>query len=570
MRFDDRLATVLRHRAASPHAARTQFRQLLDLLDRPRQARDSSVLASAWLRLGALGETIPAHERAAMLRDPSVRIRNPELANHLAEDEPAVAAAALERADLSPDDWDALIPRLPIRARGFLRLRRDLPHSAVALLERLGIHDRGLPLPDDTAPAPAAAEHGLAPAAAAKPPEPITIAEAIPELDSDSSEIGALVKRIEAFRLARTVGTAYNGDAPRLPLGDRQSDHAATAPAGFGFTADASGRIEWAEPAVAAAVVGTQLADCLAAAAPAIARRQPLRAQIALLQGAPVLAGQWIVDAAPRFADVTGSFSGYAGRFRRPLDLADTPAGETDTSEGDRLRQLLHELRTPINAIQGYAEVIQQQLFGAAPHEYRALAATIAGDAARIMAGFDELDRLARLETGALDLDGGACDFAAIAERQLAQLNDVLQPRMAGFSLTLAPGPCPIALAPAEGEALAWRLLATVAGASAAGEQLTLTLDRTSHAMQLDCDLPANLASEADVFAATARAGSGVLSAGAFGAGFALRLVRAEARAAGGTLDRSGDTLRLVLPLLTGIERVPSASHAAGVDTGKG
>lgn len=578
MRFDDRLATVLRHRAASPHAARTQFRQLLDLLDRPREARDSSVLASAWLRLAALGEAIPAHHRAATLRDPSVRIRSPELAIHLAEDEPAVAAAALERADLSPDDWDALIPRLPIRARGFLRLRRDLPQSTVALLDRLGIHDRGLPLPDNAAPAPDSIKPGPAPTGAAQPAEPIAIAEAIPELANESSEIGALVKRIEAFRLARTVGVAENGDAPRLPLGDRQNVPAAVAPAGFGFTADASGRIDWAEPAVAAAVVGTLLADCLigagagvgAGAAPAIARRQPLRAQLAVVTGAPVLAGQWIVDAAPRFADVTGSFAGYAGRFRRPLDLADANAGAADASDADRLRQLLHELRTPINAIQGYAEVIQQQLFGAAPHEYRALAATIAGDAARIMAGFDELDRLARLETGALDLDSGACDFAAIAEQQLAQLKDVLQPRMAGFDVTLAPGPCPIALAPAEAEALAWRLLATVAGAISAGEQLTLTLDRTSRAMQLVCDLPASLASESDVFAATARAGSGVLSAGAFGAGFALRLVRAEARAAGGTLERSDDTVRLVLPLLTGIERVPSAIQVAGIDTGKG
>ena len=32
MHFDDRLATVLRHRAAGERAAKTQFRQLLDLL----------------------------------------------------------------------------------------------------------------------------------------------------------------------------------------------------------------------------------------------------------------------------------------------------------------------------------------------------------------------------------------------------------------------------------------------------------------------------------------------------------------------------------------------------------
>jgi hypothetical protein len=40
MHFDDRLATVLRHRAAGERAAKTQFRQLLDLLgERPQRSR---------------------------------------------------------------------------------------------------------------------------------------------------------------------------------------------------------------------------------------------------------------------------------------------------------------------------------------------------------------------------------------------------------------------------------------------------------------------------------------------------------------------------------------------------
>ena len=56
MHFDDRLATVLRHRAAGEAAARTQFRQLLDLLGAHREGRDASLRAAAWLRLGALGE----------------------------------------------------------------------------------------------------------------------------------------------------------------------------------------------------------------------------------------------------------------------------------------------------------------------------------------------------------------------------------------------------------------------------------------------------------------------------------------------------------------------------------
>ncbi|MEP1607008.1 MAG: hypothetical protein ABJJ48_11900, partial [Marinomonas sp.] len=107
MFFDDRLATVLRHRADGEAAARTQFRQLLDLLgNRPHgSGGDESLLAAAWLRLGALGEIIPAKDRAGIVRETGWRFRNAELAAHLAEDEPDVASAAIARADLSEEDW---------------------------------------------------------------------------------------------------------------------------------------------------------------------------------------------------------------------------------------------------------------------------------------------------------------------------------------------------------------------------------------------------------------------------------------------------------------------------------
>jgi signal transduction histidine kinase len=537
MHFDDRLATVLRHRAASGRAARTQFRQLVDLLDAPRGGRESSQLASAWLRLGALGEAIPAGERAAMLRDPAVRIRNAELVAHLAEDEPEVAAAALVRARLDEDDWEALIPRLPIRARGFLRLRRDLPERARELLERLGIHDRGLPTP---APLAGANDDG----------EPFATAETTTAPIAEDSEIGALVKRIEQFRLARS-SSPPSPDDPRLPLGDRAAEADRPAPRAIAFTTDRDGRIDWAEPALAPALVGTRLEEAGRGAALAIAARQPIVAAAVTLEGARAIAGDWIVDAAPRFGESSGNFLGHVGCLRRPAGDEAAPDTPPAPSESDRIRQLLHELRTPVGAIQGFAEVIQQQLFGPVPHEYRAHAAAIVGDSARVLAGFDELDRLARLEGGVLALEPGACDFAGIVTRLASQLQLVLDPRMAAFTVVMADGEAPVPLTRPDGEGLAWRVLATIAGAAGAGEQMALSLARSAEEMVLGCELPATLAAEKDVFAATARAASGSLSAGAFGAGFTLRLARAEAVAAGGSLARVDDTLLLVLPLLT-------------------
>lgn len=566
MLFDDRLATVLRHRATGERATRTQFRQLLDLLGSrstaneetgPSGRRDQQLLASAWLRLGALGELLPTSERAGMIRELGLRFRNPELALHLAEDEPDVAVAALARADLSDAEWQDLIPRLPVRARGFLRLRRDMPESAAALLDRLGIHDRGLPLPP---PAPALVLEEAQPAPLRRPQAANDVAEQ-PVADPEDSEIGALVKRIEAFRQTRQTERA-SGQSPRLPLGDKGQDQPRLA--GFAFTSDTEGRIDWAEAPVAPMMVGKRLGD--EGITPiAFARHQPLRHYAMIVEGAPLIAGAWIVDAAPRFTVPGGRFYGYAGKFRRPAPSASDGQNAVDgakESEADRIRQLLHELRTPVNAIQGFSEVIQQQLFGPTPHEYRALAASIAGDSARILAGFEELDRLARLETGALELETGSADLRAMVEGTTAQLQAVLKPKTSGFELAPGAGPCPIAMSEAECEVLGWRMLATLASSVGAGELMEIKLEKEGGLAKLHCELPISLADSDDVFAASTRPGNpptgGALSAGVFGTGFALRLVRAEARAAGGDLVRIDNWIILTLPLSIGAAENPA------------
>ena len=560
MHFDDRLATVLRHRASGERSARTQFRQLLDLLGHRRQGRDENLMAAAWLRLAALGEAVPAAERAAMLREPGQRFRNPELALHLAEDEPEVASAALSVAQLTVEDWEAVIPRLPIRARGFLRLRRDLPMQTQDLLERLGIRDRGLPRPDGDAAAPAVDRETATPPVGppARPVPANDLADdevAAPLQAADDSAIGALVKRIEAFRKHRAAHPGQRDDDPMLPLGER-GEGGVVRIEGFAFSTDAQGRIDWAEPRVAPMVVGALLQP----AAGDAYRQQPIASHRTQLDGAPAIAGDWVIDAAPRFGELGGQFIGYAGRFRRP-PLASENLGAPDRAS-DRMRQLLHELKTPVNAIQGFAEVIQQQLFGPTPHEYRALAATIAGDAARILAGFDELDRLARLEGGALVPETGDADWAGVVCRLADQLGEVLRPRGARLVVLGSTEPMQVPLSAPDAEILGWRLLATLTGATAAGEEIALTLDRASGPVRLVAALPASLAQADDIFAVDTRAGGGAVSAGMFGAGFALRLARAEAKALGGDLVRDAGSLVLTLPRLTASNRDPSPREA--------
>lgn len=576
MHHDDRLATVLHHRAAGERAARVQFRQLLDLLGEPAEDADPGLTRAAYRRLDALGLMIPIAQRERIATECSARIRNPRLIAWFAGTEPQLAIAALSRATLDERQWTALIPELPIRARGLLRHRRNLPVGAQVLLDRLGVHDRALPEPEDPpvgselGPLPKieftspALDLGTAPQEAYlldkevaevpdafRGPAPIVVdSPAMPApADADTGNLGALVRRIEAFQRARAHRTP---DAPQLPLGEEvDEDRVRPQIASFLFSTDVEGRVDWAESPAAPLIVGTLLATpgvpTPEGFAAGFAHQRPVTGAPITLSGGEAIAGAWIVEGAPRFAPRSGTFTGYIGRFRRPATAAtDTRAARA----ADRIRQLLHELRTPVTAIQGFAEVIQQQTVGPVPHEYRALAAAIAGDAARMLAGFAELERLARLEAGTQDLPEGTADFATVARRQVAQLQTVLSPRVSRLEASWKVSEARVPLAPETAEMLAWRFLGTLAAATAAGERIAIELAATGDVLRLTAALPAGLAQVDDVFAGDVRASGGVLGTGLFGAGFALRLARAEARASGGDLLREeSGSMALVLPL---------------------
>ena len=547
MLFDDRLGTVLRLSASGPAVLRIQFRQLLDLLGTcPADARGEQ-LDAAYLRLAELAEEIPADERAQAISDSGLRIRSPRLVAALAAGEPAVAAAVLGHARLTTDQWLDLIPAIPPAARNHLHLRRDLSAEVAELLSRLGVTRPGLP------PARSTDVHE-----AVSGTEPAPAAPEVQEPLNPQRGISALVKRIEAYRRARQGGEPGSVSSPRLPLGEDLLSGANQVRA-FDFATDSECRINWSDPGVVAMVSGVGLADVVDdhESVTLLRRRQPLRTAAVQLEGGSAITGEWLLDAAPWFDPISGRFLGYRGRMRRPSAQADL-APPSRESQSDRMRQMLHELRTPVNAIQGFAEVIQQQLFGPTPHEYRALAAGIAGDAARILSAFDELDRLAKLDSGAMELDSGEADLAAVVEATVSQLSSHLAPRGSGFSLRIRGEQHRIGLDLAEAERIVWRLLATLAGVSGTGEILKASLEPGTDRLILNLTLPAALAATRgeDLFDAAADAIPQSLSAGAFGVGFSLRLARTEAQAAGGTLSREGDLLTLALPLLGSNEAI--------------
>ena len=590
MLFDDRLVTVLGALPGGAATARTQYRQLVDLLgsaatgaggiidaemDLATYRRLSAQAASlspadqerligrpalasrnhrlltflGWQRLEELSSVIPAEERSRILREPGLRLRNPHLVALLAEGDPKPAAAALATARLDESEWLDLIPRLPVMARGFLRHRRDLPASVRDLLQQLGVSDLVLPLPEGFTP-----EEQVAPAAA--PPAVKPGASPAPQPGEDKDGIRALLRRIEAFREGRRAAPVD----PRLPLGDMAEDGQPAALDQFAFTTDAGGRIDWAEGPVAPLVFGMRLgaegpgsvAVLGDSAALAMQARQPLAAAPLVIDALPAISGDWRVDAEPVFATGDGRFTGYRGRIRRPV-LAAEPALAAPQADSpqDRMRQVLHELRTPVNAIQGFAEIIQQQLFGPAPNAYRAHAAAIAVDAAKLLAGFEEIDRLSKLESGALELEAGETDVQAVLADTIRRMDGVLRARSAGFDLVAGSSELPVPLAQDEVRLLCWRVLASIAGTLSPGERLPVRVGEDHRQAAIAIDLPQAIRRQGDPFAVSATDQRAALSAGMFGQGFALRLAKAEAGAAGGTLSIADGLLDLRLPLLT-------------------
>ncbi|GEO01631.1 hypothetical protein NSE01_34630 [Novosphingobium sediminis] len=597
MIVDDRLETVLRTVAAGPGALATQMRQLLDLLGRTPAERWTEQHIAALKRLDSLIAALGEPSSAALIA--ASALRSPILVEHFAEAGPKVALAAMTSARLAERDWLRLIPDLPVQARGFLRHRRDLGPVVEKVLARLGITDFALPLP-------AGFEQQQEQETAARRPEahivslpqigtPLPAGEAPPNPAGEG--IGAIIARIEAFRRARefpAAATAAGGSAQgagqsRLPFADETPPAPPTITA-IDITLDADGTVTAASMggssmAFAAAFVGLRpfAGDpdapvvCDPGTIGAARARLPVIGGRLELEGPGPVEGAWRIDAVPGFVPDTGHFLGWNARLRRPPapPVAATPGAADDAAKRstDRLRQMLHELRTPINAIQGFAELIQQQLLGPTPHQYRSLAAGIASDAARMLAGFEDVERLALLETAPTQADAtaeGETDLTALLTRLIVQLDPLLAPREVVLVHDLPDGPLPVAMSAEELERTLWRLLSLVASSATPGERLELSLrvgaGPRGYAVRLRLPLPASLQASAD--SAPIISDSLASPGGMLGSAFALRLCGAELRAGGGLMVREEANVDVTLPLLTAALRTPSQRELTGGQTG--
>ncbi|MGL5838853.1 MAG: histidine kinase dimerization/phospho-acceptor domain-containing protein, partial [Sphingorhabdus sp.] len=404
MRIDDRLETALRSVEAQADGNLTgTWRQLVDLLAQADIYTNPKKIAAGLHQIHRLSLQMPVEARISGIKALNGRLRSQPLIQLFAQDIPAIASAAIYSAQLSDQEWSELVPELPVRARGFLRARSDLGPLTRRALENWSGADFRL-----SGSVAETDEPQVKPVVSIEP----------------ATQIGAIVQRIEQWKRNRDAS-----ESPRLPLGDETIENQSEILDEIRFETDDNGTIIWVEGAPRGAIVGTDIARASydngpgpdAYGAAAFRQRMPMENARMLLRGGPPVDGDWRITAAPFFDPITGRFRGFRGLMRRPT-IADKPEiAETDDQlrrrQGESMQQIVHELRTPLGAIAGFAEIIEQQLFGPVADDYRGMASAILEDARRLLLGFDDLSTAARLDAGNLEVEEGSTDCAWLLEK---------------------------------------------------------------------------------------------------------------------------------------------------------
>ncbi|UYY77756.1 histidine kinase dimerization/phospho-acceptor domain-containing protein [Sphingomonas sp. R1] len=518
MRYDDTLETVLAGDVRSATGAPLAWRQLVDLIGRGRVPADDRAMEM----LASIRTLVPIEARIASARALEGACPPPALVLLLAVDDLRVALPVLRTAQLSEGDWLALLPKLAPGARHVLRNRRDLAPAILRALESFGPADFVLP------------DHSDAGALGA---------DAQPSMRGEDAPDGLFAVADLMARIAR-----YRQDRDHFERG-RPPERARS----FRFETDAMGVVRWVEGVRREPVIGLSLdLQGLSAgsrldgvASGAFRRRAGFTNARLTIAGESDAGGDWLVSGLPVFDQVTGRFTGYRGNARRPR--SDERAEPQRVSpEADALRQIVHELRTPTNAIAGFAEMIETEMLGPVPEPYRDRAAVIRAQARELLGAIDDLDLAARIESAALSLSAGRVAVRPLLAGIVDDLGELLALR--GSSIALAPGELFVAGDPRAIERLLARLLATLVSATAAEErlcvrfalegdgQVAIRIDRPRALGQFPGDAVLGIDDEHEE--------DGAL----LGTGFALRLARNLARELGGSLRIAPDLLTLRLP----------------------
>jgi signal transduction histidine kinase len=612
VRFDDSLKTILAADMATGFGAQSAWRQLVDLMGRGRTAVDEPAIARLrLLRQAVPVEVRAASARALAFAQPDARLVGLFAEDTLAIAAPVLRTATLEtdewldilprltpasrsvlrhRRDLpaevqrglqsfgpvdfvlpSPDlsieaepvapelalvedppvviEKSVAIEQLPIVAEPVVADEVVAQTSEPASVEAIDPTFYAAPLSETPFMTLGAVARGLpfvaeafrhAKLAEAEPP----VVEPTAPAPADRFEISDLVARIEAFNRDRTVDAA----TPTPTTAETES---------FRFETDAQGVIRMVDGVSRSALVGVSLAYAAqqgeahldGVAAGAFRRRSRFSDARLEVGGLSDAFGSWRLSGVPAFEHASGRFIGFRGTARRPRrDETAAPAKPASSPVADSLRQLVHELRTPTNAIAGFAELIETQLLGPVSPTYRDRAMAIRTQAGDLLSAIDDLDTAARIEGHALDLRQTTVAVRPLLDRVMRDLEPLAALRGARLSVAMPAGDCDILGDDRAVERLIGRLLSALVSAGRNGEHLGIVVRPVGDTVAIEFDRPAALAAYATDVLLSIDAEQEGDGAPLLGTGFALRLAQNLAVELGGVLTIGLERLTLQLP----------------------
>ena len=277
----------------------------------------------------------------------------------------------------------------------------------------------------------------------------------------------------------------------------------------------------------------------------AFAVRAPFRDGMLSVGNGGLVSGEWRISGVPAFDPADGRFAGYRGIALREVAMpSPTPSTEAMPdvlADPDSLRELVHEIKTPLNAIIGFAEIIEGQYLGPADRGYRDRAAEIVRHARQLLTAIDDLDFAAKVHSASA-AQRERVDLGVLVEREAVELRLLAAKRGVEVQVVRAQSEVTAAVQPELADRLLIRLFEALVRHAERGEHLDLAAEPARDGARISISRPASLRgqTDADLFE-PARAPSR-------DGGFALRLVRGLARIAGGDLVGSRDAFALVFP----------------------
>ena len=544
VRFDDRLLTVLSQPAADRLDIAVRWRQLVDLMARAgaNASSENFVHALDTIRLDA--RNVDQALRASAARAIAPFPLPIGLLQYFASDDLDVSAPVLAAATLETDQWREVLSEASEETRRFVATLHPelLPEpNALAggptrlLAKPTELTEELIQSPEEM---PARAdeltdeqvEHRIGLIA-----QMVEASPDVPPHVPAAPSLQEVVERIERRRRSRSV--------------IRTATPATPAPSSlFRWECGPGGEISWVDGAPRGALIGRSIARARNGEGDRIDRevvrafivRAPFRDGTLTVTGEGSVAGEWKISGVPAFDPADGRFRGYRGIAIR--EQAEIRAEDEDIealADPDSLRELVHEIKTPLNAIIGFAEIIEGQYLGPAEPPYRDRAQEIVKQARLLLLAIDDLDLAAKMHSSTEEEDGGA-QVDELIERMTPALRDLASARKAEVEF---PKPLRGVTVDAEAELvdrLIFRMCVALIEQSAPGERLRLSVESAGARWRVSMTRPASLESlTEDQLVGT---GSNLEQT------FSLRLLRGLARIAGAQVAAPDGKISLLFP----------------------